>query len=91
MHIEDLTSEIEAVFKNSTIEQVQAHIKYLEWHIITLENNYKRSLEQLSRKRKWAKWELKRMQSDLAKNPSLIARNKLVIRAIREGIAYRTA
>lgn len=91
MHIEDITAEIEAVFKNATIEQVQSHIKYLEWHIVTLENNYKRSLEKLSRKRKWAKWELKRMQSDVKNNPSAIKRNKLVIRAIREGIAYRAA
>ncbi len=85
MHIERLTAEIEATFKETPLEQIPARIKWLESYVADREKYlsvYKARLES-------GKKMQRHQMVAIRQFPKCIAETSLVIRALKEGYEYR--
>jgi|688.fasta_scaffold629818_1 hypothetical protein len=87
MHIEDLTAEIECTFREIPLEYIPARIAELEGFRNCYAKQITRYRERLAAGKKIARHELRCLRL----NPLSIRRLNLIIRALREGYAYRTA
>jgi tRNA C32,U32 (ribose-2'-O)-methylase TrmJ len=92
MDIHELTAELNAIFSDSA-EQIKAHLAHLQY---CLDNSQKRRANIESRvlariERGIAKQLIKKHEArDLRYYARRIAHLKLMIRAIKEGMAYRS-
>jgi hypothetical protein len=92
MHIEDLTNELNAVFALSA-EEIKSHIAVLESLVAQYERAYAHTEKRVRARIKRGiakKLASKEELSILRRDPARIAELKLLIRAIKEGMAYRS-
>jgi hypothetical protein len=87
MHIEDLTAEIECSFREIPLEYIPARIAELEGFRDCSAKRLTRTRERLAAGKKIPRHQLRYLRQE----PSFIRRMNLIIRALREGYAYRTA
>lgn len=92
MHIEDLTEKLEVIF-SLPIESVKEFVKYKEDYLIYLEKYYaqvknrvRARIERGTAKRMISKDEIYILED----YPQRIVDHKILIRAIKEGMAYRS-
>lgn len=92
MHIEDLANELNAVFALSAHE-IKAHVAYLEYSVKNKEKVYALTETRVKAriKRGIAKCMITREENAILRDyPTETINRKILIRAIREGMAYRS-
>lgn len=87
MHIEDLIAEIEITFREIPLEYIPARIAELEGYRDSSAKRLTRYRERLAAGKKLDRHHLRYLRLE----PSFIRRMNLIIRALKEGYAYRTA
>jgi len=87
MHIEDLTREVECTFRDYAIDRIPARIAQLE---DILKGETKRLNSYIERMKAGKKMQRHHMVA-LRRSPDFIQELTLIIRALREGYAHRTA
>lgn len=92
MHIEDLANELNAVFALSA-DEIKAHVTYLEYSVKNKERVYALTETRVRAriKRGIAKRMITREENAILRDyPTETINQKILIRAIREGMAYRS-
>jgi hypothetical protein len=87
LHIETLTREIECTFRDYAIEQIPARIEWLESYVAGKIKNLSQYKARLESGKKMQRHQL----IAIKQYPFSIAETQLVIRAIKEAYAHRTA
>ena len=91
MHIEDLINQLEALF-NMPEDSLKAHLSFLETSVAWKEKTYikvvnrAKGLHARGKKIKLDRCEIR----TLREYPKQLREGKILIRALREGIAYRS-